>query len=165
MLKQLTLGFDLDYDPDPNNIATNPPSVDLQLTSLTPADLEGRVRSLQEIFSSLHISSPGCQRRLVCHLAKDMEEFTPLSHLVLDHLDIDTTQVGDHSKVEVEDTVEYLDLLQAVEAGRHRTCYKYSDVCQYKGEDMINADGLRAWKLMYKVLTMKALAVRSGQNF
>ena len=32
-------------------------------------------------------------------------------------------------------------------------------------EDMINADGLRAWKLMYKVLTMKALAVRSGQKF
>ena len=29
-----------------------------------------------------------------------------------------------------------------------------------QGEDMINSDGLRAWKLMYRLLTMKALAVR-----
>ena len=55
--------------------------------------------------------------------------------------------------------------VQALEAGRHRTCYKYSAVCEYKAEDMINQDGLRAWKLMYKVLTMKALAVRNGKQF
>ena len=52
-----------------------------------------------------------------------------------------------------------------MESGTHRTCYKYSAVCDYKGEDMINEDGLRAWKLMYKVLTMKALAVRNGKRF
>ena len=55
--------------------------------------------------------------------------------------------------------------VQALEAGRHRTCYKYSAVCEYKAGDMINQDGLRAWKLMYKVLTMKALAVRNGKQF
>ena len=55
--------------------------------------------------------------------------------------------------------------VQALEAGRHRTCYKYSSVCEYKAGDMINQDGLRAWKLMYKVLTMKALAVRNGKQF
>ena len=55
--------------------------------------------------------------------------------------------------------------VQALEAGRHRTCYKYSAVCDYKAADMINQDGLRAWKLMYKVLTMKALAVRNGKQF
>ena len=68
-------------------------------------------------------------------------------------------------EVELDDTVTYLDMLQAVETGRHRMCYRYSDTCPYKGEDMINADGLRAWKLMYKVLTMKALAVRDGKEF
>ena len=83
--------------------------------------------------------------------------------------------------MEVDDTVRYLDLLQvnvacqynceltckmqAVESGHHRMCYKYSSACDYKGEDMINEDGLRAWKLMYKVLTMKALAVRNGKQF
>ena len=103
---------------------------------------------------------------LVCHLAKDHEEFSPLSHLVLDLLEIDTARVPrDDSHLEVEDTVRYLDLLKAAESGRHRMCYRYSDSCPYKGEDMINADGLKAWKLMYKVLTMKALAVRTGKQF
>ena len=31
-----------------------------------------------------------------------------------------------------------------------------------QGEDMINSEGLRAWKLMYRLLTMKALAVRQA---
>jgi len=85
-----------------------------------------------------------------------------MSHLVLDLLEIDTARL-ERGGLRVNDTVRYLDLLQAVEYGRHRMCYKYSDVCQFKGEDMINADGLRAWKLMYKVLTMKALAVKEKE--
>ena len=60
---------------------------------MTPADVENRVRSLEEIFQSLHVSSTGCKKMLVCHLTKDQEEFSPLSHLVLDLLDIDTAQV------------------------------------------------------------------------
>ena len=95
---------------------------------------------------------------------EDPEKFSPLSHLVLDLLDLETAEVRGSSSSR-DDTVNYLDILQAVEAGRHRMCYKYSNICQYKGEDMINSDGLRAWKLMYRVLTMKALAVKSGQIF
>ena len=49
------------------------PPLGLQL--MTPADVAGRVKSLDEIFSSLHISSPGCQKMLVCHLAKDSAEY------------------------------------------------------------------------------------------
>ena len=68
------------------------------------------MRSLEEMFRSLHISSEGCQKMLVCHLSKvkhhfsvkiynilhkhqDQEEFSPLSHLVLDLLELDTAQV------------------------------------------------------------------------
>ena len=94
--------------------------------------------------------------------SQDPEKFSPLSHLVLDLLDLETAEVRGGRR---DDTATYLDILQAVEAGRHRMCYKYSSICQYKGEDMINQDGLRAWKLMYKVLTMKALAVKNGKIF
>ena len=98
--------------------------------------------------------------------SQDPEKFSPLSHLVLDLLDLETAEVrGGRRGSSGEDTAIYLDILQAVEAGRHRMCYKYSTICQYKGEDMINQDGLRAWKLMYKVLTMKALAVKNGKIF
>merc|ERR1711976_1095 len=151
--------FDFNEDEEDTNFLMD---VDQQLSPITPADVEGRVRSLQEIFDALHVKSPGCQRMLVCHLAKDQEQFTPMSHLVLDLLEIDTARL-ERGGLRVNDTVRYLDLLQAVEYGRHRMCYKYSDVCQFKGEDMINADGLRAWKLMYKVLTMKALAVKEKE--
>ena len=97
--------------------------------------------------------------------SQDPEKFSPLSHLVLDLLDLETAEVRGGRESSREDTATYLDILQAVEAGRHRMCYKYSTICQYKGEDMINQDGLRAWKLMYKVLTMKALAVKNGKIF
>ena len=80
------------------------------LTPVTPADVAGRVRALAEIFSQLHVSSPGCQRMLVCNLAKDPEQFSPLSHLVLDLLELDTAQV--ERRLGAEDTVQYLDLLQ-----------------------------------------------------
>ena len=90
--------------------------------------------------------------------------YRPLSHLVLDLLEIDSAHV-ERGGLEVEDSLRYLDLLKAAESGRHRMCYRYSDTCSYKAEDMINKDGLKAWKLMYKVLTMKALAVRDGGKF
>ena len=135
---------------------------------LTPSDVKGRIESLDEILTSLHIKTPGCQRRLICHLAKDPEKFTPLSHLVLDHLELQGLE-GNGADLSRADSSahmsRYLDLLQAMEAGKHRLCYKYSDVCKYKGEDMINSTGLRAWKLMYRVLTMKALALRDGTQF
>ena len=135
---------------------------------ITPSDVKGRLGSLDEILGNLHISSPGCQRRLICHLAKDPEKFTPLSHLVLDHLELQGLEGGEAALSRDDNSAHmarYLDLLQSVEAGKHRLCYKYSDVCQYKGEDMINSLGLRAWKLMYRVLTMKALANREGNTF
>ena len=97
--------------------------------------------------------------------SEDPEKFSPLSHLVLDLLDLETAEVRRGSSNSRDDTATYLNILQGVEAGRHRMCYKYSAICEYKGEDMINHDGLRAWKLMYRVLTMKALAVKSGQIF
>merc|ERR1712032_1282369 len=156
-------GIDFD-DYDEDNIEENLTFSELPISTVTPADIEGRVRSLEEIFTSLHVSSEGCQKMLVCHLSKDQEEFSPLSHLVLDLLELDTAQVQ-RGSVELDDTVRYLDLLQAAESGHHRMCYKYSSKCDYKGEDMINEDGLRAWKLMYKVLTMKTLAVRNGKQF
>ena len=135
---------------------------------VTPSDVTGRLDSLDEILGNLHVSTPGCQRRLICHLAKDPEKFTPLSHLVLDHLELQGLEGGEAALSRDDDSehmARYLDLLQAMEAGKHRLCYKYSDVCKYKGEDMINSTGLRAWKLMYRVLTMKALAVRDGKQF
>ena len=42
------------------------------IPSVTPPDIEGRVRSLEEIFKSLHLSSNGCNNMLVCLLAKVM---------------------------------------------------------------------------------------------
>ena len=42
------------------------------ISSVTPSDIEGRVRSLEEIFKSLHLSSNGCKTMLVCLLAKVM---------------------------------------------------------------------------------------------
>ena len=35
-----------------------------------PKDVTGRLKSLEEIFSSLHVKSDGCRKRFVCHLAK-----------------------------------------------------------------------------------------------
>ena len=35
-----------------------------------PKDVTGRLKSLEEIFSSLHVKSEGCRKRFVCHLAK-----------------------------------------------------------------------------------------------
>ena len=135
---------------------------------ITPRDVKGRMESLDEILSSLHITSPGCQRRLICHLAKDPDKFTPLSHLVLDHLELQGLEGGEADLSRADTSVHmsrYLDLLQAMEAGKHRLCYKYSEVCKYKGEDMISSTGLRAWRIMYRVLTMKALAIRTGKQF
>ena len=43
-------------------------SVAYQLT--IPKDVSGRLKSLEEIFSSLHVKSDGCRKRFVCHLAK-----------------------------------------------------------------------------------------------
>ena len=60
---------DIDFDDDDNFVEDHPFS-DIPLSTLTPADIEGRVRSLHEIFQSLHVSSEGCQKMLVCHLAK-----------------------------------------------------------------------------------------------
>ena len=34
-----------------------------------PKDVTGRLKSLEEIFSSLHVKSDGCRKRFVCHLA------------------------------------------------------------------------------------------------
>ena len=101
----------IDFDDYEENIEENPAFSELPISTVTPADIEGRVRSLEEIFQSLHISSEGCQKMLVCHLSKvtgnttsvkifnnllcdqDRKEFSPLSHLVLDLLELDTAQV------------------------------------------------------------------------
>ena len=61
---------EVDYDDYDDITEENSPFSDLPLSTVTPADIEGRVRSLEEIFSSLHISSEGCQKMLVCHLSK-----------------------------------------------------------------------------------------------
>ena len=46
-------------------------SVDTMASQLTiPKDVSGRLKSLEEIFSSLHVKSEGCRKRFVCHLAK-----------------------------------------------------------------------------------------------
>ena len=101
----------IDYEVYDDNIEEeeNHTFGDIPISTVTPADIEGRVRSLEEIFKSLHVSSDGCQKMLVCHLSKvvlfvcvkisnplcsqDQEEFSPLSHLVLDLLELDTAQV------------------------------------------------------------------------
>ena len=69
------------------------------------------MRSLEEIFESLHLTSDGCKEMLVCLLAKvftfhttipahfnassfkDPKEFSPLSQQVLDLLEVDTALV------------------------------------------------------------------------
>ena len=60
----------IDFDDYEDNIEENPTFSDLSISTVTPADIEGRVRSLEEIFTSLHVSSEGCQKMLVCHLSK-----------------------------------------------------------------------------------------------
>ena len=60
----------IDFGDYEENIEENHPFSELPLSTVTPAHIEGRVRSLEEIFSSLHISSEGCQKMLVCHLSK-----------------------------------------------------------------------------------------------
>merc|ERR1711860_71407 len=42
------------------------------ISSVKLPDIEGRVRSLEEIFKSLHLSSNGCKNMLVCLLAKSI---------------------------------------------------------------------------------------------
>ena len=178
-------------------------------------DLVGRMERMEEIFNSLRITSKGCQARLVCHLAKDPATFSPLSHLVLDNLDLEgLQQVSDWPCLRdltlfifvlplshffsflfnVQDSRDgegmrgdFLELLQAREAGRHRLCYNYSPqcrsvlpstscrvccvvlqarlFCRYKAEDMVSQTGLRAWRIMYRILTMKALARKDGEFF
>ena len=64
-------------------------------------------------------------------LWQDPDQFTPLSHLVLDHLQLEGAEL--RATPSRPALAAYLDLLQAAEAGRHRLCYKYSDQCQYKG--------------------------------
>ena len=51
--------------PEENTVDT---SAAYQLT--IPKDVSGRLKSLEEIFSSLHVKSDGCRKRFVCHLAK-----------------------------------------------------------------------------------------------
>ena len=62
-------GIDFD-DYDEDNTEENLTFSELPISTVTPADIEGRVRSLEEIFTSLHVSSEGCQKMLVCHLSK-----------------------------------------------------------------------------------------------
>lgn len=141
---------------------TSPP---IGVTDDSPS-LMARMDRIEEIFNALHISSPGCKSRLICHLAKDPSTFTPLSHLLLDNLDLEgLEQEGNLGRAGEGLREEFLELLQAREAGGHRRCYQYSDKCSYKGEDMISATGLRAWRIMYRVLTMKALARKDGRVF
>merc|ERR1712140_158648 len=123
------------------------------ISSVTPPDIEGRVRSLEEIFKSLHLSSNGCKNMLVCLLAKNQEKFSPMSQLVLDLLKVDKTLVTqyemlyDRRNEEMDNMVLYLNLLQAVRSASQGHCNKYSTVCDYKGEVMITEDRILAWKL------------------
>merc|ERR1711894_679077 len=125
------------------------------IPSVTLPDIEGRVRSLEEIFKTLHLSSNGCKNMLVCLLAKNQEKFSPMSLLVLDLLKVDKTLVTQYEMLydferrsEVMDNaVLYLNLLQAVRSGSQGHCNKYSTVCDYKGEAMITEDRILAWKL------------------
>merc|ERR1712140_48882 len=109
------------------------------ISSVTPPDIGGRVRSLEKIFKSLHLSSNGCKNMLVCLLAKNQEKFSPMSQLVLDILKVDKTLVTQYellydferrSKV-MDNTVLYLNLLQG---------HCNSTVCDYNGEAMITED-------------------------
>ena len=70
LLSDYLFDNEVDYDDYDDNTEENHPFSELPLSTVTPADIEGRVRSLEEIFSSLHISSEGCQKMLVCHLSK-----------------------------------------------------------------------------------------------
>merc|ERR1711860_379796 len=125
------------------------------ISSVNLLDIEGRVRSLEEIFKSLHLSSNGCKNMLVCLLAKNQEKFSPMSQLVLDLLKVDKTLVTQYELLydlerrnkEMEKTVLYLNLLEAVRSGSQGYCHKYSTVCDYKGEAMITEDRILAWKL------------------
>merc|ERR1711983_7480 len=134
-----------------------PPSSDL--STLTPADIEGRVRSLEQIFKSVNVSSDGCKNMLVCLLAKNEVEFSHLSQKVMDLLKVNTSLVTQYELLylertskELENTVLYLNLLQAVHSGSHQqSCDKFSSVCEYQGENMITEDRILAWKLMYQL--------------
>merc|ERR1711860_16334 len=123
------------------------------IPSVNLLDIEGRVRSLEEIFKSLHLSSNGCKNMLVCLLAKNQEKFSPMSQLVLDLLKVDKTLVTqyemlyDRRNEEMDNMVLYLNLLQAVRSASQGHCNKYSTVCDYKGEVMITEDRILAWKL------------------
>ena len=66
-------GIDYDFDDDDDNIEENQTFSDIPISTVTPADIEGRLRSLEEIFKSLHVSSDGCQKMLVCHLSKESD--------------------------------------------------------------------------------------------
>merc|ERR1712110_30214 len=128
------------------------------ISSVKLPDIEGRVRSLEEIFKSLHLSSNGCKNMLVCLLAKNQEKFSPMSQLVLDILKVDKTLVTQYellydferrSKV-MDNTVLYLNLLQAVRSGSQGHCN--STVCDYNGEAMITEDRILAWKLNLMII-------------
>ena len=66
-------GIDYDFDDDDDTIEENQTFSDIPISTVTPADIEGRLRSLEEIFKSLHVSSDGCQKMLVCHLSKESD--------------------------------------------------------------------------------------------
>merc|ERR1711860_412434 len=133
------------------------------ISSVKLPDIEGRVRSLEKIFKSLHLSSNGCKNMLVCLLAKNQEKFSPMSQLVLDILKVDKTLVTQYellydferrthlnfsrnlsvrSKV-MDNTVLYLNLLQG---------HCNSTVCDYNGEAMITEDRILAWKLNLMII-------------
>merc|ERR1711894_294298 len=107
------------------------------ISSVAPDSIEGRVRSLEEIFKSLHLTSDGCKEMLVCHLAKDPKEFSPVSQKVLDLLEVDNTALVTQyellymdvkrDELMINPTVLFLNLLQAVYSGG-----------DFKGEEMIN---------------------------
>merc|ERR1711894_399364 len=91
------------------------------ISSVAPDSIEGRVRSLEEIFKSLHLTSDGCKEMLVCLLAKDPKEFSPLSQKVLDLLEVDSALVTQYEllymdvkreEIIINPTVLYLNLLQ-----------------------------------------------------
>merc|ERR1711894_527310 len=98
------------------------------ISSVKLPDIEGRVRSLEEIFS-------------------------PMSQLVLDLLKVDKTLVTqyemlyDRRNEEMDNMVLYLNLLQAVHSESQQNCSKYSAECEYKGEAIITEDRILAWKL------------------
>merc|ERR1712150_119775 len=130
------------------------------ISSVAPDSIEGRVRSLEDIFKSLHLTSDGCKEMLVCHLAKDPKEFSPLSQKVLDLLEVDNTALVTQyellyrEEVKINPTVLYLNLLQAVYSGaQQKSCDKFSSVCDLKGEEMIN------WILLYTFLLESSISL------